>query len=147
LAFGSSFGGGFAGVGRPLRPSAKDALYLTFLVPAALYTFHNLLGHTQIYRSIVGISTVVLVNNSGSALNNVEIEMWAPNHHYTYRFSSLRQQERERFAFWVSELAVSRIKFSLGSQSVASANLARAKRGQILTVRINPFGQIGHEID
>ena len=125
----------------------KTALYLILVVPAALYTCHNLLAHTQIYRSIVGISTVVLVNNSGSPLNNVEIEMRAPNHHYTYGFGNLQPHRRERFALRASELSVARIKFSLGPQPVASTNVGHARRGQILTVRVDPSGKIAKETD
>ena len=125
----------------------KRALCVILILPAALYMIHGLLSHTQVYRSITGISTVVLANNSGAPLDDVEIVMQAPNHHYTYRYDSLRPHRRERFALRAPELAVARVSFSLGPRSIASTNVVHAKRGEILTVRIDPSGKIVNEIN
>ena len=124
----------------------KAGLYLIVGLPAALYMLHGLLGFVQPYRYIVGISTVVLANDSGSQLDNVELMMHAPNNHYTHRFHPFAHR-RERFSVRASELTVTRVAFSLGPQSVASTNVARIKRGQTLTVRIDPPGKVTKEID
>ena len=120
--------------------SARLASILRFAVGAwiLLVWLGVPIKHSQLLRSIVGISMVSFTNESGTDLSEVEVGLrGSDGSRFTHRFGTFAAGRCKTFGFWRSEVILERIACLRGSERFSTTNSGTATPGKILAVRLD----------
>ena len=107
------------------------ALSLLVIVTGA-YVYNSFWG-----RAVLGISTVVVANDSGSELRNVRVSLWAsPSGPINRTFDAIAPGESQAIRVRTSDLFVHRLDYAIEDEECSYAEGGIACRGERFIISI-----------
>lgn len=102
-----------------------------------------LLWNTRLGRAVLGQSTFVIANNSGSDLKDVRLELRpAGARIVTKHFSTITKGSSEAVRVTTSDLYMDSLQFSLNGERKEYSHMGLATKGEILVFSVEPGGTI-----
>lgn len=104
------------------------------------------LTQTKIFRKLTGTCAVVLSNESGADLKDLDITFRpSEGEPYSYHYNAMSSLARSRFETKTQRLTIQTLKGTAGTNSFTYT--AALNRGQCLTLQILPTGKISAQLD